>query len=650
MTGSVENVLLRNPTQPVNTGTPTLSFDQNSNGWMIGEGAGAIVVKRLETAHQNHDRIYAVIDAISLVQDPVPPGNSLPRSPHATPVVQACEQAFRQADVTPDRIGYLEVFGSGIASEDRAEIHGLTQAYRTDSQTLSCAIGSAKSNIGHTYAASGMASLIKTTLCLYHQYLPPTPNWTAPKETEAWQGSPFYVAPASRPWYLAAGESKRIAAINGLGIDRTYAHVILSEEAHQQADDTESLDYLQHLPFYLFPISAPDREALFLALESLRKENALAGSIAKLASQTFTKFRSQTGEYTIALVAHNSKELDQEIQRAFKGIEKAFDQQSEWKTPLGSYFTAKPQGKQGDVTFVYPGAFTSYMGLSPDSYRLFPKTLDSLKEFSATDRIKQLLYTAHQRVYFRSLEKPSLRQLEQLENQLLDDSASMLLAGTASAVGFTMILQDYFQVKPKSAFGYSLGEVSMMSSLNVWTSSDDVASHMLTSPLFKTRITGEKQAVRECWGIAPDRALPPDFWSIYIVMHPIAEIRECLKSEERVYLTQINTPQEGVIAGDKDDCLRVIDRLQCPSFRAPFNDVLHCKPMQSELAELTHWFTTPIQDRGEIKFYSAADYRPLTLTSQTIGRDLARMMCEPIDFPRLINQVYADGARIFVEL
>src|SRR5579883_2526965 len=222
LAGGVENVLLQSRLAKINTGVNSLSYDRNTNGWMVGEGAGAVVLKRLDTAKQEQDRIYAVIDAISLVQECATSEkvNDFPRSPMAEAVTQACQKAFTEAGIKPEDVNYLEVFGSGVDQEDEAEIRGLTLAYQTPQPELSCAIGSVKANIGHTYAASGIASLIKTALCLYHRFIPATPQWSGPKKSEVWQGSLFYVAPTSRSWWLKPTVSKRVAAINGIGLER----------------------------------------------------------------------------------------------------------------------------------------------------------------------------------------------------------------------------------------------------------------------------------------------------------------------------------------------------------------------------------------------------------------------------------------------
>ncbi|MEM6400544.1 MAG: beta-ketoacyl synthase N-terminal-like domain-containing protein, partial [Cyanobacteria bacterium P01_D01_bin.116] len=235
LSGGLESVLLHQQGNSINTGENTLSFDENVNGWTVGEGAGAIVLKRYQIAEDENDRIYAVIDAVSLIQS-----NHQDKFPKF--VKQACEQAFENLDINPKDIGYLEVFGSGIIQEDEAEIKGILQAYQqltgnkinNNKSELTCCIGSIKTNIGHAHAASGIASLIKTALCLYHRYIPATPNWNKPKHLELWKDSPFYVAAESRTWFLEESQTKRVAAINGLGIDGTYAHLILSEDNNQK--------------------------------------------------------------------------------------------------------------------------------------------------------------------------------------------------------------------------------------------------------------------------------------------------------------------------------------------------------------------------------------------------------------------------------
>ncbi|NEO18230.1 MULTISPECIES: PfaB family protein [unclassified Moorena] len=647
LAGSVENVLLRNQLAKVNTGVNTLSYDQNTNGWMVGEGAGAVVLKRLDTVKQEQDRIYAVIDAMSLVQarDASDQVNPFPQPPLAEAVIQACQQAHTQADITPGDIGYLEVFGSGVAQEDEAEICGLTQAYQTVKADLSCAIGSVKANIGHTYAASGIASLIKTALCLYHRYIPATPQWTGPKMPEVWQGSPFYVASASRAWFLEPESTKRVAAINGMGMDGTYAHIILSEE---QSQCDRNSNYLEQTPFYLFPIAADGQSELLEQLHNLEQTIENSVSLSTAARQTFATFKKRSqAAYTLAILGHNNDELKREIQRAIKGIPKAFDTGKDWQTPMGSYFTAKPLAKRGTVAFVYPGAFNSYIGLGQNIFRLFPKVYEEVDKHIASmaSMLRERLF------YPRSLNSLSRKQVEVLEKQLLDDSHSMLISGMGFVRLLTIIMRDYFQVQAQSTFGYSLGELSMMIGQSVWSNYDQAIDGLSSSEIFRRRLSGPKNAVREYWGLPQGNDDQHEqIWSTYVLMTPVSQVVEYLKHENRVYLTHINTPKEVVIAGDPQACRRMIDTLKCDAFRAPADDVLHCDAMASEYHELARLTSLPISSQPDTIFYSAADYKPITLESHAIGHAIAKGLCQPLDFRRLINQVYENGAKIFVEV
>ncbi|WP_017317834.1 type I polyketide synthase [Mastigocladopsis repens] len=655
LAGGMESVLLRNQLGQINTGVNTLSYDQKANGWTVGEGAGAVVLKRHDTAKKEGDcpkgsgkanRIYATIDAISFGQQYSTSNNLDNRltTPDAAAVNSVCRQAFEMAGIKPTDIEYLEVCGSGIPQEDEAEIKGLVQAYPADKNGLNCAIGSVKANIGHTYVASGIASLIKTALCLHHRYIPATPKWSGVKNQEVWQGSPFYVAPESRPWFLSKEAKKRAAAINSMGIDGTYAHVILSEEPDHEQRHSK---YLEQTPYYLFPLAGHNRSNLLDQINALKTTIENCTSLAVAASLTFALYKERVeANYALAILGRNKNELVREIEAALKGVNNAFENGEDWQTPTGSYFTAKPLGKKGGVAYVYPAAVNSYLGISRNLFRLFPRVHDDLaikSVFSVVADIAKLVFP-------RSLNKLSTRQLENLEQQFLNDSLAIFETDIGIARLLTTIIRDDFQVKPKYVFGYSLGETSMMFAMGVWSNFSQGINTFHASPLFGDRISGPKKAVREFWGLPSAQQSPDDdFWSTYLLMAAPSQVQECLKNENRVYLTQINTPEEVLIAGDTAACQRVIKTLGCNAFRAPFNHAIHCETMRSEYDEIARVNTLPSQNIPGIAFYSSAEYKPITLDSDVIARSLAKTLCHQVDFPRLVNRVYEDGARIFVE-
>ncbi|MCB0208343.1 MAG: PfaB family protein [Anaerolineae bacterium] len=645
LAGGAENVLLRNQINQINNGSITLSCGQKNNGWAIGEGAGAIVLKSHAQAISEEIRIYAVIDEVSILQEPPhfeADGSLLP-TPSAETINRACRQAFSATAISATDVGYLELFGSGIEGQDEAEIEGILQAYQTSNRDLRCAMGSVKANIGHTYAASGMASLIKTALCLHHRYIPATPGWAVPKQPNVWMNSPFYVATESKPWFAKEGTAGRIAAISSIGLDGAVAHVLLSEDSHGQEQISP---YLTETPLQLIPIAANNQSSLVTKLQGLQQTLISTRSLAGLAQQCFAAFQQQPqARYTLCLMGQTKGELEQEIALALKGLPKAFEQSMEWKTPRGSYFTSKPLGPQADIAFVYPGAFTAYVGLGRNLYHLFPKLYTKSAELVA-----DMSLGIDQYFYPRSLQRLSARQLEEIEIQLTNDAPAMLKAGTAAALMYTCVLREYFNVQPKSAFGYSLGEFSMLIALDIWRNADKFCTDLVDSPLFNTRLSGPKNAVRDYWGLSPDTVSDGDLWETYALLAPEAEVAEALKKTERVYLTHINTPTEVIIAGERQKCIEVIKALQCDSFRAPFNEVLHCEVMRSEYDAFVDLLTLPIETVPSVNLYSAAEYTPITLDSESVGHNIAQALCQPLDFPRLIHHVYDEGARIFIEL
>ncbi|MBE9200002.1 MULTISPECIES: type I polyketide synthase [unclassified Nodularia (in: cyanobacteria)] len=638
--GDSGSVLLRNQITAINTGVNTLSYDENANGWMVGEGAAAIVLKLHETAKQ-HNRIYAVIDALSLVENPTSQINSIPTAINAETITQACQQAFQLADIKPKDIGYLEVIGSGIPSQDESEIRGLLQAYRTSEADLSCALGSVKANVGHTYAVSGLVSIVKTALCLYRRYIPVVPQWSSPKMPEIWQDSPFYVAGESKPWF----SDQRIAAVNGMEVDGSYAHLILSAAVGQQ---THGNNYLEQIPYYLFAIAADDQASLLKQIHTLQQTITDCSSLKAAARETFKAFQQhQQPTYTLSILARNQEELNREIQRSLQGVNVAFETGKDWQTPVGSYFTAKPLGKDNDIAFVYSGSFNAYVGIARYLFRFFPQIYDDLLNRGIDHRaasIEKLLYP-------RSLTKISKRQLETIEEKLMDDAVTLLEFEVYFTGFMTAILRDYFQIQPQSAFGYSLGETSMMFAQGVWNNFKQSSQNLNSSSLFKTRLVGSKNAVREYWRLPQDNHIPDqNLWCNYVLLCPLARVREAIKSENRVYLTLINTSDEVIIGGEPQACGRVIETLKCVAYRTPIKHAIHCEPIHSEYNELAQINTLPVENIKKTVFYSAAEYKPIPLDSNSIGHNIAKTLCQELDFPRLVNRVYNDGSKILLEV
>ena len=158
-------------------------------------------------------------------------------------------------------------------------------------------------------------------------------------------------------------------------------------------------------------------------------------------------------------------------------------------------------------------------------------------------------------------------------------------------------------------------------------------------------------AVLETWkkqGYVPPAEKP--FWECYTVQAPVESVKEAIKGEKRVYLTLINTPDEVVIAGEPQHCLSVIQKLECQFFPLKLNLAIHCEPTYAEYDALMELYHLPVAKRPDFKFYSTSCYQSVPFSSKAIAHSIARAFCDPVDFPRLIQRVHDDGARIFIEV
>jgi PfaB family protein len=192
----------------------------------------------------------------------------------------------------------------------------------------------------------------------------------------------------------------------------------------------------------------------------------------------------------------------------------------------------------------------------------------------------------------------------------------------------------------------------MLFASRVWTEADGTSKALRASPLFRTRLTGPQNAVREYWKLPTrnENDPPEALWGNYLLMTGPEKVKEALVEETHVYLTHINTPRQVVIGGDPAACRRMITKLKCKSLQAPFNYAIHCEPIHSEYESLTDLHSVPVSNQPGMTLYSAATYQPMPIDREMIAKQIAQELCHCLDFPRLIQLAYNDGARIFIEL
>jgi acyl transferase domain-containing protein len=203
------------------------SFDKGADGFVPAEGVGALVLKRLSDAEADHDHIYGQVLASGTNQDGRTNGIT---APSANSQMELIRTVYDRHGIDAASIGYVETHGTGTKLGDAIELDALSTVYRERGVTAgSCAIGSVKSNIGHTSAAAGIAGVHKVLLGMRHGLLVPSLHVETPNELLDSDQCPLFVSTSLQFWEARNGHELRRAAVSSFGFSGTNAHVVLEE-------------------------------------------------------------------------------------------------------------------------------------------------------------------------------------------------------------------------------------------------------------------------------------------------------------------------------------------------------------------------------------------------------------------------------------
>ncbi|MCP3802576.1 SDR family oxidoreductase [Allokutzneria sp. A3M-2-11 16] len=332
--------------------TPALSpsgdcrpFAEDADGTMLGEGLAMLALKRLDDAERDGDRIYAVIRGIGAASDgrstaiyaPLPEGQA-----------RALRRAYDVAGYDPGTVELVEAHGTGTIAGDRAEFGSLREVFdesgRTDRQW--CALGSVKSQVGHTKCAAGAAGLVKAALALHHKVLPPTIKVDRPNPELELERTPFYLNTQARPWVGNPAHPRR-AALSSFGFGGSNFHLTLEEYTGPAAAWRH-----RSQPSELVLFSASSSQEL---LKSLRAKRS--GSLADIARRSQLRFRA-TDAVRLAVVATDIGDLERAAALVEKSPDKGFS------TPNGVHYGLSIV--EGRTAFLFPGQGSQYVGMSAD--------------------------------------------------------------------------------------------------------------------------------------------------------------------------------------------------------------------------------------------------------------------------------------------
>jgi acyl transferase domain-containing protein/phosphopantetheinyl transferase len=329
-------------------------FAAGSDGTLLGEGLGVIVLKRLADALGDGDRVYAVLRGVGQASDGR--GHGL-LAPSVEGETLAIRRAYDSTGVDPATISLIEAHGTGIPLGDKTEIAALKNVFgerRTSQGAI--AIGSVKSMISHCIPAAGIAGLIKAVLALHHRTLPPTLCEAVNPELGI-AATPFYVNTEARPWFERLDGVRR-AGVDSFGFGGINAHAIV-EEAPLRAQRPEQC---MPWPAELVVLSAPSQAALIAKLErlALALGQHLATPVAGVAAALA---RDDLGETCrLALVAKDVRSLAKRVEQALSRLRDK--PAARWSLRGDVYYASAPDA--GKLAFLFPGEGSQYTGMLGD--------------------------------------------------------------------------------------------------------------------------------------------------------------------------------------------------------------------------------------------------------------------------------------------
>ena len=574
------------------------TFDADADGIVLGEGVACVALKRRADAERDGDRIYSVISGFGGSSDGRCLGLTAPRPEGQK---RALERAYRQAGISPADVGLLEAHGTGTVVGDRTELEAVTDLYRkAGAQPGSCAIGSVKSQIGHTKCAAGLAGMIKASLALHTGVRPPTLHIRQPNEAYKSETSPFHFSVAPRPWL---GENRR-AAVSAFGFGGSNFHLVLSA---YEGDDTPSRG-LRHWPVELVLIRGADAEAAraeIARVERLLDRHDAAGQPWRLRDLAFTVSTSSSAPVQVAIVAEGLAELRTKLAAA-RSLE----------VSDGVHVRNNSSGK---LAFLFPGQGSQRPGMLADLFAAFPQ-LQHLLELG-----EPWLDVLYPPAVFTAADRSAQQKA------LTDTRMAQPTLGLVDLAMAELLTQ--LGVQPDALAGHSYGELVAL----------------CVAGAFGERELIELSSERAHAILA---AAGDDPGSMAAVEASAGEVESALAGIADVVLANDNAPRQIVISGPTAAIERAVEKLQASSLsasRIPVACAFHSPVVQGAAERLAKRLSEIDVADLELPVWSNTSGRLYPTEAPAVAELLAQQVARPVRFREEIEAMYADGVRIFVE-
>ncbi len=606
-------------------------FDRRADGFVLGEGVGAVLLRPLDDAVAAGDRVYAVIRGIGCSNDGTAEG---PMTPREDGQVRAMARAYQESGVSARTVGLIEAHGTATLVGDRVEMSSLTRIREDAAQdgdqdvpAERCYLSSVKSLIGHSTTASGMASLIKSALALHHREIPPQPA-TEIEESLGLDRAGLRLPDTLTPWETD-GATPRRAAINSFGFGGTNVHVVLEEAPTAAAARTtirveprgvtSDGEHPAEVP-ELFQFSAGSLELLQAHLERVLRLSiedpsmSPAALAATLAGRSLLRAR-------VAIVAASRAELHDRMRQAINAL-------AEGRTGIlgdGMYATGKAV-RQADrrVALVYPGQGSQRPGMLHDLYERYPAFrdaadhLDELVETTAGFSPLRAVYgdgafspDGEKRLTGTDVCQPTLGVLEVAATRL------------AESCGLT----------PHVTLGHSVGEFPA------------AATAGIISPADTVRMMAERgAAMRDAEGKRPG--------GMMAVQVADGDIESLTAGIAKLWPACYNHPRQTVLAGTPAALRELAKRCAAQDIR-------------TQSLAVSNAFHTPLLDGVRDRIAATVEPPTLEPPTHTFVSCVAGEVCDspdamrelwkrhastPVRFAQSVVAAYETGARVFVQV
>jgi acyl transferase domain-containing protein len=625
--------------------TGTRPYADGADGFVMGEGGTLFLLKRLADAERDGDRIYAVLLGMAGSSDGRGKGITAPN-----PIGQrlAVERAWQLAGVAPSTCSLVEGHGTSTAVGDVVEVGALTDVFGSDGVPVgSIPLGSVKSNIGHLKGAAGTAGLFKAIMALHHKVLPASIHADQPNPNIDFSRSPFTVNTELRSWDSPPGGIRR-AGVSAFGFGGTNFHGVLEEHVPGRSGraGTSSVSFAGvdvraattpedasvaagpapgKTPLRgAFVAGAADDATLAHRMREVA-ERAARGDVPAPAPPAFADL---TAPVRLAIDYGDAAELADKAGRAAQALETG--NPAMWRA-LRARGVFVGRGRPGKVAFLYTGQGSQYVNML-EALRDEPVVADT---FAQADRVMTPLL-GRPLTEFIFIDEADAEAVARLEQQLLQTEITQP-AVLATDIALTRLLGAY-GIAPDIVMGHSLGEYGAL-----------VAAGALS---FEAALEAVSARGSEMAHLSIE-----DNGAMAAVLAPLAEIERIVASVAGyVVIANVNSNSQAVIGGATaavEAAIGAFAEAGHTAIRLPVSHAFHTsivapasEPLRRALLRLDlKPPALPIVANVDGELY------PMGPDVQDRMLDiLARQVASPVQFVKGLHTLYAEGARVFVEV